>query len=447
MDTAAWQPISAEQLQIGHFVRIGDRWFDHPFLQSRFSIESAEELALIRTAGLSRLFIDPLRSKAPDHLAPESSPALRSDSGNAAAASIADPTVTSELAEVVASAARLKSRKATHTADVRRTRVNLLKSRTDYLTAVEDTLSTFALLAAGDSNALDATRLSVRSVLALAAGRERPLTLAPAAAPVGAARLQASLARDAAALAAAVGRRLHLDAVELQTLTMAAMLHAVGLARIPPTLRDETRLVARDELRVFRQYPRLGADLLRECGDFPPEVIRLVLEHRERLDGSGFPAGNSGTSIHPLALVIGAIREYQLRAYGAETSQPARALAHLYRHLRGAYGQGAVEQVIAALSVYPPGTFVALADGNIARVMRVNDSARLAPIVSLYDESLAASDSELIDLATFGQTTIERVLAPASLPSGVLDYFGGHWAGLTFPATVAPMLGARPPRL
>ena len=78
---------------------------------------------------------------------------------------------------------------------------------------------------------------------------------------------------------------------------------------------------------------------------------------------------------------------------------PAAALAHLYRNLRGACGEAAVDHVIAALTVYPPGSFVALADGNVARVVRVSEEARLSPLVCLFDESMPASQSEIVDLA------------------------------------------------
>ena len=436
MNSVAWQPIGADQLRIGHFLRIGDRWFDHPFLQSRFRITTADELALIRAASLSKLFIDPARSQG-----------IRAGGGSGGgAASAAETAAVPEIADAVAGAARLKTRKATHTADVHRTRENLLQSRVDYLGAVEDAGGAIAMLGAGEPRGFEATRGAVRSVLALAAGRERPLTLAPVATPVGTERRQACLARDAAALAAAVGRRLKLSAIDLQSLTTASMLHTIGLSRIAPQLRDETRLDSHDAIREFREYPRLGAEVLREYGDFPPEVIRIVRQHRERLDGSGFPAGDSGDAIHPLALVVGTIREFQVRAHCGGASLPAAALAHLYRNLRGACGATAVDHVIAALTVYPPGSFVALADGNVARVLRVSEQARLAPLVCLFDDSLPAAQAEIVDLAEPGRSAVERVLAPAALPAGVLDYFGGDWAGLTFPAPVAPPMGARPPR-
>jgi Domain of unknown function (DUF3391) len=130
VNSAAWQPIAADQLRIGHFVRIGDRWFDHPFLQSRFRITTPDELALIRAAGLSRLFIDPSRSQA-------ARTGGVGPAGPGTAISISDTAAMPEIADAVAGAARLKSRKDTHAADVRRTRENLVQARQDYLAAVE----------------------------------------------------------------------------------------------------------------------------------------------------------------------------------------------------------------------------------------------------------------------------------------------------------------------
>jgi hypothetical protein len=85
VDTANWQPIAAQDLRIGHYVRIGDRWFDHPFLKSQFQISSAAELAAIHAAALTRIHVDLARStlvpdEAPD--APMASPAVAQPAGS-----------------------------------------------------------------------------------------------------------------------------------------------------------------------------------------------------------------------------------------------------------------------------------------------------------------------------------------------------------------------------
>jgi hypothetical protein len=492
VNSAAWLPIGADELRVGHYVRIGDRWFEHPFLKSTFMISSAEEIAAIRAAGLAQVFFDPGRSNVappsipvlqpavlpePPVLQPAGRPAPEPAATTSASAPEPAPEPAPGPAPAPEPAPELEPATALPPApppapapaparavatrappaqtplawhapmDLGALRANLAQSREDYRAAVDGAARALAMLDAGDALGQEATLGAVRQVLALAAGRERPLTLAPVAAPVGTQRRQAFLSMDAAALAAAVGRRLRLDAADLQALTTAAMVHAVGLARLPPRLRDESRVQGRDELAEFRQYPRLGATLLREYVGFAPEVIRIVEQHRERLDGSGFPSGARGDRIHPLAPVVGAIREFQVLACRDGPPMPAAALAQLYLKLRGAYGAAIVEHVIAALTVYPPGAFVALSDGRIARVARVSDRARLAPLVWLYDAATPPNQAQLVDLSEPGGASIQRVLDPRTLPEEVRGRLGGDWAGLTFPAPVAPPMGARPPAL
>lgn len=482
MNSAAWQPIGADELQVGHYVRIGDRWFDHPFLKSAFLVTSPAEIEAIRAAGIERIYFDPARSSIvspsipvlqpaafpePPVLQPPepaATPVPEADAGAYGATVVAaperelPPAEPAEPAPLAATAppppAPPTVRRVPATAapprvpfDPRAVRANLQQAREDYRAAVDGATQALAMLDAGDPLGHEATLGAVRQVLALAAGRERPLTLAAVATPVGAQRRQACLSMDAAALAAAVGRRLRLEAADLQALTTAAMVHAVGLSRLPPQLRDESRLRGRDEFAEFRQYPRLGASMLREYVGFAPEVIRIVEQHRERLDGTGFPAGARGDQLHPLAPIIGAIREFQVLATRDGPPVPAVALAQMYLRLRGAYGASVVENVIAALTVYPPGSFVALSDGQIARVARVSDHARLAPLVWLYDASSPAAQAGIVDLSEPGRATVERVIDPKTLPEDVRAWFGGDWAGLTFPAPVAPPMGARPPRL
>src|SRR5687768_18578326 len=65
-----WEPIEPDQLQIGHFIKIDHRWFDHPFVRRSFQLSSERELATIREVKLTRVFVDRKQSAVSGGLQP-----------------------------------------------------------------------------------------------------------------------------------------------------------------------------------------------------------------------------------------------------------------------------------------------------------------------------------------------------------------------------------------
>jgi len=413
----AWQSVSVDQLQVGQFIRLGHRWFEHPFLLNRFRIESDKEIAIIRDARLTRLFVDLSRSDA---------------SVTASATPAVAQTDTDDAPAQAASTDHLQSRKNALAERVRGQHDMLSQTREQYAAAVVNCRQAFDRLAAGRDTAGADLGALAQSIVTLAAPNARSLTFAAAARPEDAPTLRACRALDAAAIAAAVGRRLGLASPVLSTLTTAALLHAVGLEELPSMMQDEAAIRDPELLTDFQQYPVLGADLLERCGGFPPDVVRIVRQHRERLDGTGFPDATPGARIHPHAPVIGAIREFQVLAERGESAMPATALAQLFRRLRSAYGPAAIDNVIATLTIYPPGSFLALTDGSIGRVMQVSERARLRPTVCLFDDTVAPAEAQIIDLAETQALSVERVLDPQQLDTEVREFFGSGWSGIAF---------------
>jgi hypothetical protein len=111
---------------------------------------------------------------------------------------------------------------------------------------------------------------------------------------------------------------------------------------------------------------------------------------------------------------------------------PAAALAHIYRNLRAAYGSDVVDPLVAALTVYPPGSFLELTDGSIGRVIRVSESDRMRPTVCLFDDTVTPAEADIVNLASTRSIRVQRVLDPQALEPDVVEFFGGHrWSGLT----------------
>jgi HD-GYP domain-containing protein (c-di-GMP phosphodiesterase class II) len=86
------------------------------------------------------------------------------------------------------------------------------------------------------------------------------------------------------------------------------------------------------ELAEIRKHPEAGERLLRDLGGFAPGVLRLVLDHHERLDGSGYPRGLVGDELDLETRILAVCDVYDAlvsdRVYRAAWT-PDRAIALL----------------------------------------------------------------------------------------------------------------------
>jgi diguanylate cyclase (GGDEF)-like protein len=129
-----------------------------------------------------------------------------------------------------------------------------------------------------------------------------------------------------AALAATVGRRLGLDAEELDVLVRAAELHDVGMVAVPDEILHKAALDPAEEA-ILRQHPVAGERILAVADSMRP-VARIIRATHERWDGAGHPDGLSGEEI-PLAARIVAVcaASPEERRSGAGTSFDPRIAA------------------------------------------------------------------------------------------------------------------------
>lgn len=97
----------------------------------------------------------------------------------------------------------------------------------------------------------------------------------------------------AAGLARAIGAELHLAAGQIDGLGVAALIHDVGKISVPAEILGKTVRLNEEEMVQVKTHVRSGYDLLKGLA-FPWPVARIVLEHHERIDGSGYPDGLTG---------------------------------------------------------------------------------------------------------------------------------------------------------
>ncbi|MEA2125675.1 MAG: hypothetical protein QOI80_2457 [Solirubrobacteraceae bacterium] len=97
--------------------------------------------------------------------------------------------------------------------------------------------------------------------------------------------------RRVAMLAVRVGEQLRLPPATLRHLAVGGLLHDIGKLSVPDAILTKPDKLTEAEFAEIKRHPGAGLKLLRELGGFPDAVHRLVHEHHERLDGSGYPQG------------------------------------------------------------------------------------------------------------------------------------------------------------
>jgi PAS domain S-box-containing protein/putative nucleotidyltransferase with HDIG domain len=96
--------------------------------------------------------------------------------------------------------------------------------------------------------------------------------------------------RRVAELATVIGRDLGLTAAELDGLRLGALIHDIGKISVPAEILAKPGRLSDVEFNLIKQHSRAGYEILSVI-DFGRPVAEMVLQHHERLDGSGYPQG------------------------------------------------------------------------------------------------------------------------------------------------------------
>jgi HD-GYP domain-containing protein (c-di-GMP phosphodiesterase class II) len=154
-----------------------------------------------------------------------------------------------------------------------------------------------------------------------------------------------------AELAAAAGRHLNLSDDEIRKLHRAGLVHEFGRLGVSNAIWDKPGPLGAGEWERVRLHPYYAERMLQQSNALAP-LARIVVQQRERLDGSGYPRGLPGSAISPLARILGAADAYQAmreeRPHRPAHTAPAAAAALRSSVRAGHLDAHAVDAVLAA---------------------------------------------------------------------------------------------------
>jgi putative nucleotidyltransferase with HDIG domain len=99
-----------------------------------------------------------------------------------------------------------------------------------------------------------------------------------------------------AKLACVIARELGLPEEQIEGVRVAGTLHDIGKIYVPAEILSRPGRLRQNEINLVKDHAQVGYDLLNKI-EFPWPVARIVLQHHERIDGSGYPFGVSNDEI------------------------------------------------------------------------------------------------------------------------------------------------------
>ncbi len=216
-------------------------------------------------------------------------------------------------------------------------------------------------------------------------------------------------------LATKVGAGLGYHGKELERLTLAGLVHDVGLFAVPQSVITKSGRLTHDERTLIEQHPELGYEAIRKAGQKYDWLAQVVRQAHERWNGQGYPNKLKGRQICEFAQIIGVVdvfdalvspRGYRRRFF------PHEAVRELMVAERTAFPREVVKALVEQLSAYPLGTSVRLTTGEVGSVMRVNARYPLRPVVWIDSDVVAGQEGRQLDLSLTPLVSIIETLAP-----------------------------------
>lgn len=207
----------------------------------------------------------------------------------------------------------------------------------------------------------------------------------------------------------------------IEEIGLGALLHDVGKSRVPEAILNKPGKLTPKEFEIIRQHVVYGHEILVKTSDISATALDVLLEHHERIDGTGYPEAKPGESISrfgQMAAIVDVYDALTTRRVYHDAMSPHEALRKLLQWSPQQFDRTLVQQFIRCVGIYPVGTLVRLESERLAVVVETGREQLLKPVVRLvFDISerrrIPPQDIDLSRPTGYGQDSIIDAEDPA----------------------------------
>ena len=220
-------------------------------------------------------------------------------------------------------------------------------------------------------------------------------------------------------LSVVVARFLNFPNHHILNTAVAALLHDIGMIRIPGDILEKTGDLSGEEKKQIQTHTLYTFRIITRELQYSEEIGKIALLHHERWDGKGYPKGLREKQIPVISRIISVVDAFEAMV----RDRPYRnsmigytAMRQILNDNSRRFDSEILKIFIKAMGIYPVGSIVILNDGSIGRVEKTHGDAPLRPLVRLIvnakGKRLPREQSVSIDLLTQKNFFITRAVNP-----------------------------------
>lgn len=182
-------------------------------------------------------------------------------------------------------------------------------------------------------------------------------------------------------------------------LAVSALFHDIGMIYLDRSIWDNPNILTASEKLIVEEHPVYGSYVLNTHPQFRGYSL-LAYEHHERFKGSGgYPIGKSDRQINNYSRLFSILDSFEAMIFNRpykETKTPYDAVKEIINLSGKNYDPKMVNSFIKTFSLYPPGTFIVLNDGRMAKVIKTDNRSIIRPVVAFFEKNGSKSDEMVL---------------------------------------------------
>lgn len=190
-------------------------------------------------------------------------------------------------------------------------------------------------------------------------------------------------------VATILAKELGYSKAEQNQISLAALLMDAGMAKISMTLLNKTRDLTEQERAEIRKHVIHSYTSIQNSPILKPEIKTAIVQHHERMDGSGYPLQSKYQEIHQISQILAVADVFcaltEKRPYRANLSE-VEAIEYMRYEQYGKYDLKVIEQLQKVIGLVTVGTQVELNNKAIGVVVHENKDNVYRPIVKVDDK-------------------------------------------------------------